>query len=85
MDFLARLRGEGMIERTRDALNRAGWSPDRRADIGETVAVLEADGYWVDEELRIFLSEYVGLVIEFVREKDDDTISFDVRRVCGGV
>lgn len=63
----------------RALLERAGWSPDRRIEVGAVVDRFLALGYPLFPALEKFLKEYYGLVV--YSEDGTKAITFDLESV----
>jgi SUKH-3 immunity protein len=61
-------------------LRDAGWRPGRSLDVSAAQLQLEARGYGIPKELELFLREFDGITISFVRNGRTDSIWLDVQR-----
>ena len=75
------MTGSDVLSRiSRECLVRAGWTKDRRIDVGPHVRQLEADGYAVFDGVREFLARFGGLRLkypDFRVPEHDDSCHFD--------
>jgi|SRR5271165_2115697 len=71
-----------MMDRSEEALNGAGWIPDRCVDVKPALAALEREGYSVWPELGEFLKEFTDLVVVFERNGRQDSLWIDPVRAC---
>lgn len=55
--------GSGPVTSPRGLIERAGWTPGRRIDVGDALASLQTDEFDVVSVARGFLVEYSGLTI----------------------
>jgi hypothetical protein len=61
-------------------LREAGWRPGRSQDVSELRSLLASRGYSTGKPLELFLREFSGITIEFVRSGRPDKIWFDAQR-----
>jgi hypothetical protein len=62
-------------------LRNAGWTPNRRVSTTEAERALVENGFIVWSELAVFLAEYDGLTLRFVRPTSGgpDAVKLDAR------
>jgi hypothetical protein len=63
-----------------ELLRKAGWSPGRSRDFSLVHGILESRGYKVSGQVELFLREFTGIVIQFIRNGRPDSIWFDAER-----
>jgi hypothetical protein len=74
--------GEVMVLRdaVADVLRKAGWRPGRSRSVAGVRSLLESRGYSLAEPVELFLHEFTGITIDFVRNGRPDSIWFDAER-----
>jgi hypothetical protein len=61
-------------------LREAGWRPGRAEDVVALRSLLASRGYGISEPVELFLREFNGITIDFVRNGRSDSIWFDAQR-----
>jgi SUKH-3 immunity protein len=61
-------------------LRDAGWRPWRSIDVSAVQLQLEARGYGIPKVLKLFIREFDGITVNFVRNGRADSIWFDAQR-----
>lgn len=72
-------------DRVSEALQLAGWTPDRHVPITKELAALEGDGHPVFPALVEFLVSYSGLSLAVDDGDRQDAIWFSAARACAGI
>jgi len=78
----------GLGRHARACLARAGWTAQRRTDIGPHLRQLEADGYAVSETVREFLARFGGLRLTYPHfrvPQENDSCHFDAAEAARGI
>lgn len=61
-------------------LLEAGWRPGRSQDVSDVRSLLASRGYSIGKSVDLFLQEFTGITINFVRNGRPDLIWFDAQR-----
>jgi hypothetical protein len=61
-------------------LRQAGWRPGRSKDLSDVRSLLASRGYSIGKPVELFLREFTGITIDFVRNGRPDSIWFDAER-----
>ena len=69
-----------MQDTTEGLLRQAGWRPGRSQDVSDVRSLLASRGYSIGKPVELFLQEFTGITIDFVRNGRPDSIWFDAQR-----
>jgi hypothetical protein len=69
-----------MGESVQGLLRDAGWRPGRSEDVSAVRSLLESKGYDISKPVELFIREFNGITIDFVRNGRPDSVWFDVLR-----
>lgn len=61
-------------------LRKAGWRPGRSRDVSEVRSLLASHGYSIGKPVELFLQEFTGITINFVRNERPDSMWFDAEK-----